>query len=168
MQRSVGKSTLVEACYPIQRKAAAAPSAEPASGTSSTGMPAPVQAKMEDAFGFDFSAVRIHQGPQADALGAQAFTQGTDVHFAPGKYAPEDPAGQALLGHELAHVVQQSQGRVAATTQAKGVDVNDDDGLEREADLAGAAAARGERVSMGGGGVSAPEPASILASPYAG
>lgn len=155
MQQSVGKRTLVEACHPIQRKAAAAPSAEPASGTSSTGMPAPVQAKMEDAFGFDFSAVRIHQGPQADALGAQAFTQGTDVHFAPGKYAPEDPAGQALLGHELAHVVQQSQGRVAATTQAKGVDVNDDDGLEREADLAGAAAARGERMSMGGGGVSA-------------
>ena len=114
-------------------------------------MPENVQAKMEGAFGADFSAVRIHEGPRSEALGALAFTQGTDVHFAPGQYQPGSQSGQALLGHELAHVVQQSQGRVSATTQAKGVAVNDDTGLEAEADEMGAKAARGEKVSEEGG-----------------
>lgn len=114
-------------------------------------MPAEVQAKMEGAFGTDLSAVRIHEGPRAAALGALAYTQGTDVHFASGHYQPSSQSGQELLGHELSHVVQQSQGRVSATTQAKGVGVNDDAGLEAEADAMGAKAARGERVSGGGG-----------------
>lgn len=145
-QRAPGKRTLTQGLPPAQRKAAEG------AGGGATGMPAAVQAKMEDAFDFDFSAVRIHEGPQAEAIGARAYTQGTDIHFAPGEYAPEDHAGQFLLGHELAHVVQQSAGRVSATTQAKGIAVNDDGGLEHEADVAGAAAARGEKVSIAGGG----------------
>jgi len=104
---------------------------------------------MERAFGTDFSAVRIHQDARAEALGARAFTRGTDIHFAPGAYQPESPSGQELLGHELAHVVQQSQGRVPATLQAKGDAVNADASLEREADDQGARAARGEQVSTG-------------------
>src|SRR5690606_37874359 len=90
------------------------------------------------------SAVRIHEGPQATNLGALAYTQGTDIHFAPGQYSPGSQSGQELLGHELAHTVQQAQGRVQATQQAKGVAVNDDPALEREADELGAKAARGE------------------------
>lgn len=111
-----------------------------------------VRQKMERAFGQDFSDVRIHQGPRAAALGALAYTQGTDIHFAPGQYQPESSAGQTLLGHELAHVVQQRQGRASATTQARvaGVGVNDDPALEREADELGARAARGEPVSGSG------------------
>jgi hypothetical protein len=109
-------------------------------------MPAAVQAKMENAFGADFSAVRVHQGPQAASIGALAYTQGADVHFAPGQYDPGSQRGQELLGHELAHVVQQSQGRVQATAQAKGLPLNDDASLEREADAMGAKAARGEPV----------------------
>src|SRR5690606_4311078 len=46
-------------------------------------LPAAVQAKMEHAFGTDLSAVRVHEGPQAAAMGALAYTQGTDIHFAP-------------------------------------------------------------------------------------
>lgn len=111
-------------------------------------MPVAVQTKMDRAFGTDLSAVRIHEGPRSEALGARAYTQGTDVHFAPGEYRPDSQSGQELLGHELAHVVQQSQGRVRATTQAKGVGVNDDSALEAEADAMGAKAARG--VSTGG------------------
>jgi hypothetical protein len=107
-------------------------------------MPQDVRAKMESAFGADFSAVRIHEGSRAQALGARAYAQGTDIHFAPGAYQPNSTGGQELLGHELAHVVQQSQGRVQATTQAKGVGVNDDSSLEREADEMGARAARCE------------------------
>jgi len=145
-----GKVTLTGA---IQRKAAAGRPAAPVEGAASaTGMPAAVQAKMEAAFDFDFSAVRIHEGAEAAAVGARAFTRGVDIHFAPGEYAPHAPAGQELLGHELAHVVQQAGGRVAATTQAKGVALNDDDALEREADEQGARAARGEYVGAGRGG----------------
>jgi hypothetical protein len=118
--------------------------------TAGTRMPAAVQAKMEHAFGADFSAVRIHEGPQAPALGALAYAQGTDIHFAPGQYDPGSQRGQEILGHELTHVVQQAEGRVQATGQAKGVGLNDDDGLEREADEMGARAARGEVVSATG------------------
>jgi hypothetical protein len=144
-----------EARPPIQghgldAEAEPGPDALPASGSGAR-MPEAVQAKMERALGSDFSAVRIHEGPRAEALGAQAYTQGSDIHFAPGRYDPHGAQGQELLGHELTHVVQQSQGRVQATTQAKGLPVNDDPGLEQEADEQGARAARGEAVDAAGG-----------------
>lgn len=114
-------------------------------------LPEDVRARMETAFGVDFSQVRIHEGKQAEALDALAYTQGTDIHFAPGQYQPGSQGGQELLGHELAHVVQQAEGRVKATTQAKGVDINDDVSLEREADDMGIRAARekgGQRADI--------------------
>lgn len=132
---------------PIQRKSAGPARDEEAlmpAGGSGQPIPEDVQAKMDGAFGTDFSAVRIHQGPQAEAMGALAYTQGTDIHFAPGQYSPGSQRGQELLGHELAHVVQQSQGRVQATMQAKGAGINDDAQLEREADEMGARAARAD------------------------
>ena len=43
---------------------------------------------------------------------ALAYTQGTDIHFAPGQFEPDTSAGQQLLGHELTHVIQQAEGRV--------------------------------------------------------
>lgn len=125
-------------------------------------MPPAVQAKMERAFGTDFSAVRIYEGPRATALGALAYTQGSEVHFASGHYQPNSPAGQALLGHELAHTVQQRQGRVPTTLQLKGVGVNDDAALEREADVAGARAARGD-LALAGSDRSAIEAGSLAA-----
>ena len=139
---------------PVQRKeadsrpASASASSLPAAGRGRA-MPGDVRAKMEGAFGVDFSRVRIHEDARSEALGALAYTHGTDVHFAPGQYQPDSQRGQALLGHELTHVVQQSRGRVAATTQTKGVGVNADASLEREADEMGARAARGERVELG-------------------
>ena len=136
-----GKRSLTEALPPIQAKAEAqraaagvAGATAPSAGAGGKAMPEDVQHRMESAIGADFSAVRIHEGSQSQAIGARAYTQGTDIHFAPGEYQPASPAGQELLGHELAHVVQQRQGRVPATTQAKGVAVNDDAGLEHEAD----------------------------------
>ncbi len=99
---------------------------------------------MEKSLGADFSAVRIHEGQRAASIGALAFTQGTNIHFAPGQYDPNSESGQSLLGHELTHVVQQSEGRVKADAQAKGLPVNAEPGLEREADEMGAKAARGE------------------------
>ncbi|MFN6945898.1 MAG: DUF4157 domain-containing protein [Cytophagaceae bacterium] len=112
---------------------------------TSTKMPENVQAKMESSFGADFSNVNIHVGEQASSVGALAYAQGNDIHFAPGQYNPETQSGQELLGHELTHVVQQRQGRVQATTQAKGLAVNDDPALEQEADEMGRKAASGEQ-----------------------
>ena len=36
-----------------------------------------------------------------------ALTEGDDVYFAPGRYAPGTPEGDRLIAHELAHVAQQ-------------------------------------------------------------
>lgn len=102
-------------------------------------LPQAVLAKMETAFGADFSGVRIHVGPQATRIGAVAFTMGEDVYFAPGKYQPDSAQGQQLIGHELAHVIQQRQGRVRAP--GSGVAVVQDRALEIEADRLGAQAA---------------------------
>lgn len=103
-------------------------------------LPRDVQAKMEKAFGTSFSDVRIHVGPEASAIGAIAFTWGSDLHFAPGHYNPHTPHGQFLLGHELAHVVQQRAGRVA-NPFGDGVAVVQDQLLEAEADRLGHTAA---------------------------
>ncbi len=106
-------------------------------------LPLPVQNKMEATMGADFSNVNIHpNSQQAQEVGALAYTQGNDVHFAPGQFDPNSQKGQSLIGHELAHVVQQRQGRVQATTQAKGLPVNDDPALEKEADVIGEKAAQ--------------------------
>jgi hypothetical protein len=151
---SPGKRTRVQLAADHAAKAGPAANAPVAPTGGGSPMPAPLQKKMESSFQSDFSSVRVHQGNQASGLGAQAYAQGDDLHFAPGKYQPETQSGQALVGHELAHVVQQRQGRVTAPVQAKGAPVVADHGLEDEADRAGQAAARGEpaRVSSLGGG----------------
>jgi Domain of unknown function (DUF4157) len=113
-------------------------------------LPGDTRAKMEAAFGADLSAVRIHEDATAGEAGAEAYTRGTDIHFAPGRYDPSSSSGLELLGHELTHVVQQAEGRVAETVQHKGGAMNDDAGLEREADTSGATAARGNRVAAPG------------------
>lgn len=120
----------LKAAAPVQRKSAA-----------SNKMPEDVQAKMETAMNADFSDVNIHVGSQASDVGALAYAQGNDIHFAQGKFDPHSQSGQELLGHELAHVVQQRQGRVQATTSVGGLPVNDDPSLEQEADSVGKQAA---------------------------
>jgi hypothetical protein len=55
--------------------------------------------------------VRVHADERADALArsvsARAFATGTDIFFARGEYRPQTATGDALLAHELTHVVQQ-------------------------------------------------------------
>jgi Domain of unknown function (DUF4157) len=101
-------------------------------------LPTALQAKMEGGFGTDFSTVNIHKNStSATDMGAIAYTRGEDIHFAPGEFDDSSHQGQSLIGHELTHVVQQRAGRVQPTVQAKGLAVNDDLGLEREADEMG-------------------------------
>jgi GNAT superfamily N-acetyltransferase len=109
---------------------------------SSGGRPLPeaVRGKMEAALGADFSNVRVHVGSQAERIGAIAFTLGSDIYFAPGRFQPDTPHGQQLLGHELAHVVQQRQGRVR-NPLGSGLAVVQDHTLESEADRLGRHAA---------------------------
>jgi hypothetical protein len=77
------------------------------------GMPldSKTRAHLEKRFEHNFSKVRIHAdtaaAESASALGARAYTLGTDVSFGAGQYAPTTRRGGALLAHELAHVVQQ-------------------------------------------------------------
>ena len=95
---------------------------------------------MEAAFGTSFADVRVHIGHEAATIGALAFTHGTDLYFAPGQYNPQTQPGQKLLGHELAHVVQQRAGRVRNPVGA-GVAVVQDPALEDEAERLGMRAA---------------------------
>ncbi|MFB2769542.1 DUF4157 domain-containing protein [Pelatocladus sp. BLCC-F211] len=73
-----------------------------------------VRQPMEQAFGTDFSGVRVHTDGNSDNLNqsiqARAFTTGQDIFFKQGEYNPGSQQGQELLAHELTHVVQQSHG----------------------------------------------------------
>ena len=75
-------------------------------------LPEPLRQSAERAFGADFGAVRVHTDAAAasrsEGFQARAFTRNSDLFFAAGEYAPHTPSGQALLAHELAHVVQQT------------------------------------------------------------
>jgi len=105
-------------------------------------LPVPVVQKFESAYGHDLSSVRVHSSnSMADQLGARAFTVGRDVAFAPGEYRPGTTEGDRLIGHELAHVVQQSGGE--GTVQGAGLS---EDAYEREADHAADRALSGHRV----------------------
>jgi hypothetical protein len=94
-------------------------------GTRSSGqrLPDQLRARMEPAFGADFSGVRVHADGESDrlnrSLGARAFTTGRDVFFRQGDYNPNSRRGQELIAHELTHVVQQSGG----TTGKRGLPV---------------------------------------------
>ena len=74
-------------------------------------LPTDLQAKMEKSFGSDLSNVKIHTNSSVAATqGARAYTSGNNIYLAPGQYNPESRHGQQLLGHEIAHVVQQNAG----------------------------------------------------------
>lgn len=71
-----------------------------------------------------------YNSSQPAQLNAHAYAQGSEIHLAPGQ--------EMHLPHEAWHVVQQAQGRVKPTAQMKGgVPVNDETGLEQEADAMG-------------------------------
>lgn len=99
-----------------------------------TGMPDALKTGMENLSGYSMDDVKVHYNSGKPAqLNAHAYAQGSDIHIAPGQ--------EKHLPHEAWHVVQQKQGRVKPTLQLKGkVNINDDAGLEKEADMMGAKA----------------------------
>ena len=104
---------------------------------NNTGMPDNLKSGVESLSGMDMSDVKVHYNSSKPAqLSALAYAQGNDIHVGPGQ--------EKHLPHEAWHVVQQRQGRVQPTMQMKeSVPVNDDPGLEHEADVMGAKAANG-------------------------
>ncbi|MEW6497346.1 MAG: DUF4157 domain-containing protein [Cyanobacteriota bacterium] len=71
-----------------------------------------IREPMEQAFGADFSGVKIHTDAQShlmnQSIQAKAFTTGKNIFFRQGAYEPGSRGGQELLAHELTHVVQQN------------------------------------------------------------
>lgn len=95
-----------------------------------TGLPNSLKAGLEGLSGMDLSNVRVHSNSSEPAqLNALAYTQGQDIYIGPGQ--------EKHLPHEGWHVVQQMQGKVNPTMQAKGMPINDDETLEKEADVMG-------------------------------
>lgn len=123
--------------------------------TVRAGLPKELRASVETHSGVDMSNVRVHRNSPAPArYNAHAYTHGQDIHLAPGQ--------ERHLAHEAWHVVQQAQGRVPTTAHINGMPLNENAGLEAEADrmahqLSGAPSAAQQR------GLSAP--ASVAAPP---
>lgn len=99
---------------------------------NNTGLPDNLKSGVENLSGYSMDDVKVHYNSDKPAqLNALAYAQGTDIHVAPGQ--------EKHLPHEAWHVVQQKQGRVHPTVQLQGVNVNDNEGLEKEADEKGMA-----------------------------
>ena len=104
---------------PIQRK------------ENNTGLPDNLKSGIENLSGHSMDDVNVHRNSdKPQQIQAHAYAQGTDIHLGPGQ--------EKHLPHEAWHVVQQKQGRVKPTMQMKKkVNINDDQVLEKEADVMG-------------------------------
>ena len=106
---------------------------QPVQKKNETGMPDNLKAGIEDLSGFAMDDVWVHYNSDKPAtVQALAYTQGMDIHVAPGQ--------EQHLPHEAWHVAQQMAGRVEPTTEVGGLPVNDNPALEHEADVMGAKA----------------------------
>jgi hypothetical protein len=141
------------------REDASPPSADAADVVGRLGPGRPldgaVRARMGAAMGADFGGVHVHDDPASAhvtrTLGAHALAVGDHIAFAPNRYEPGTPIGDALIAHELAHVIQQREGPGLSRTAA----------LEADADQAAVSAvhalhggppgARGLRPALRGG-----------------
>jgi hypothetical protein len=109
--------------HPVQKK------------ENNTGLPDNLKTGVENLSGYSLDDVKVHyNSDKPSQLQAHAYAQGTDIHIAPGQ--------EKHMPHEAWHVVQQKQGRVKPTLQMKNnININDDAGLEKEADIMGEKAA---------------------------
>ena len=126
--------------------------------TGGSPLPMPLRSRMEAGFGAGFGDVRIHSGGAAGAaaaaLGAEAFASGNSIAFAPGLYRPGTTAGDALIAHELAHVVQQRRAGAGGAVQMHQALSSPGEAAEVAADRAAATVLAGGRATVGTGGLS--------------
>jgi hypothetical protein len=109
---------------------------------NNSGLPDTLKSGVESLSGLSMDDVKVHYNSDKPAqLNAHAYAQGTDIHLASGQ--------EKHLAHEAWHVVQQKQGRVQPTMMMKAkVPINDDKGLEKEADIMGARALQMKPFSL--------------------
>jgi hypothetical protein len=109
---------------------------------NNSGLPDNLKSGVESLSGLSMDDVKVHYNSDKPAqLNAHAYAQGTDIHLATGQ--------EKHLPHEAWHVVQQKQGRVQPTMMMKAkVPINDDQGLEKEADVMGARALQMKPFSL--------------------
>ncbi|WP_197684496.1 eCIS core domain-containing protein [Mucilaginibacter mallensis] len=113
--------------YPAVTRFAQPPAS---SADGSNGLPHQLQQGVEALSGMSMAGTSVHYNSSAPAqIGALAYAAGNQIHLGPGQ--------EQHLPHEAWHVVQQKQGRVKPTLQAKGLAINDDHTLETEADVMG-------------------------------
>ena len=131
---NASKHAPLESKEPIQQKPVQTKSANTPSSQSSTGngLPIQLQENMEGMGGVDLSDVKVnYNSSKPKQMGALAYAQGNQIEIGPGQ--------EKHLPHEAWHAVQQKQGRVQANAsiQAKGLPLNNDPALEKEADVMG-------------------------------
>lgn len=108
---------------------------------NNTGLPDNLKSGIENLSGYSMDDVKVHYNSEKPAqLQAHAYAQGTDIHIASGQ--------EKHLPHEAWHVVQQKQERVKPTTQFNGAAINDNVGLEKEADVMGMIASKTHNISV--------------------
>ena len=131
------------------------PAARPLAAAVADGLGSPgvrlggaIRSFFEARFGQDFASIRIHAdagaAASARALGAEAYTCGSDVVFGAGHYDVASPRRLRLVGHELTHVVQQRSGLRAERASDVTLRAGASDPAEREAEGNAARLATGE------------------------
>jgi len=115
---------------PIQRQTQHTASPHHQTRAQFGNLPSGLKSGIENLSGYDMSDVHVHyNSAKPRAVGALAYAQGNQIHLGAGQ--------EKHLPHEAWHVVQQKQGRVKPTKQYKKHSLNDDKGLEKEADIMG-------------------------------
>ena len=110
---------------------------------NNTGLSNELKTGVEQLSGVSMDDVKVNYNSNKPAqLSAHAYAQGSDIHVASGQ--------EKHVPHEAWHVAQQKKGRVEPTKQLMGsIPVNDDKGLEREADVMGAKALQTGKSNAG-------------------
>ena len=131
LQQMGNNSSQIQKIAQLQQKANSSTNPIPIQQKKNTnGLPDNLKTGIENLSGHSMDDVNVHYNSNKPTqLQAHAYAQGTDIHIATGQ--------EKHLPHEAWHVVQQKQGRVKPTLQLKGIAINDDSALEREATIMG-------------------------------
>ena len=105
------------------------------SGRSLT-LPDQVQSTIEQHFGHSIDNLRFRESSDVESIGAKAYARGDEIHFAPGQFHPDTALGRKMIGHEVAHILQQAKGGLG-----DGGELNVDRSMEDRADVQGDAIA---------------------------
>jgi hypothetical protein len=158
LERRLNETPRVQALAQLAKDLNAGPARPPGDPPRNrTGLPDALKIGVEQLSSINLDAVRVHYNSAEPAkLQAHAYAQGTEIHLAAGQ--------ERHLPHEAWHVAQQAQNRVPATRQLQGLALNDDRGLEREADVMGERAVTLGRKAKQRRAVAAAEPPAAAGS----